>query len=467
MMLIDKVKGYIHSHQLLQSGETYIVALSGGADSVALLLILKELGYSVEAAHCNFNLRGEESKRDEDFCVSLCASRGIKLHRAHFDTFEYAHLHKVSIEMAARNLRYHYFDQLRLAIGAKGICVAHHLNDNVETLLLNLIRGTGIQGLTGMASRNSFVLRPLLDVRHEEIREYLHSINQAFVIDSTNLEDDVLRNKIRLNVIPMLEGLNPAVVDNIAKTIHNLVDAKVVLDDVTKQFMSHGVAVMDSYSSCPSNDVNTNTLSDSQYLSIDILKLLASPSARFLLYELIKGYHFNSSQIDDIVSKLKIRNSEGDFCSRTWFSNEYEAIIDRQQLIIIKKSKEKFREMSIPEPGVYILPTGQKLNVEPIPIKSFKLEKDKSVACLDAEKAAFPLKIRAVQNGDRFIPFGMSGTKLVSDYLTNIKASVIQRRNQLVITEQNDHIIWLVKERPDNRFRISPSTKNILRLHIL
>ena len=118
--------------------------------------------------------------------------------------------------------------------------------------------------------------------------------------------------------------------------------------------------------------------------------------------------------------------------------------------------------MSIPEPGVYILPTGQKLNVELIPIKSFKLEKDKSVACLDSEKAAFPLKIRAIQNGDRFIPFGMSGTKLVSDYLTNIKASVIQRRNQLVITEQNDHIIWLVKERPDNRFRISPSTKNIL-----
>ena len=139
MMLIDKVKGYIHSHQLLQSGETYIVALSGGADSVALLLILKELGYSVEAAHCNFNLRGEESKRDEDFCVSLCASRGIKLHRAHFDTFEYAHLHKVSIEMAARNLRYHYFDQLRLAIGAKGICVEEQVFRDLQGWLREMV----------------------------------------------------------------------------------------------------------------------------------------------------------------------------------------------------------------------------------------------------------------------------------------------------------------------------------------
>ena len=169
----QNVKQFIARHQLLDKDKPCLIALSGGADSVSLLLALLHLGYKTEACHCNFHLRGSESVRDEQFCVSLCERLGVPLHRIHFDTEQYASLHKVSIEMAARELRYRYFEQLIQDLEAQGVCVAHHRDDSVETLLINLIRGTGINGLTGIAPRNGHVLRPLLNVSREDILEYL------------------------------------------------------------------------------------------------------------------------------------------------------------------------------------------------------------------------------------------------------------------------------------------------------
>ena len=199
----NKVSDFIGKHQLLSRDSLHIVALSGGADSVALLHILSELGYRIEAAHCNFHLRGEESNRDELFVKELCEKNNIPLHLIHFNTEEYASLHQVSIEMAARDLRYHYFSQLCQDIGAASVCVAHHRDDAVETLLMNLLRGSGIHGLTGIRPQNGLVVRPLLCLSRQEIEDYLHSIGQEYVVDSTNLTDDVLRNKIRHHVIPL------------------------------------------------------------------------------------------------------------------------------------------------------------------------------------------------------------------------------------------------------------------------
>ena len=224
------IKRYIRKNQLLSEKGKYLVALSGGADSVALLLILKDLGYALEACHCNFHLRGEESDRDEEFCVNLCQQTDIPLHRIHFDTKTYAEVHKVSIEMAARDLRYHYFEQLMIDTGASGICVAHHQDDSVETVLINLIRGTGIKGLTGISPQNGNIIRPLLCIGKADILRYLAEKQQNFVTDSTNLVDDVVRNKIRLNIIPMLKEINPAVCDNIAKTAAHLQEAQKMLD---------------------------------------------------------------------------------------------------------------------------------------------------------------------------------------------------------------------------------------------
>ena len=230
----SKVRKYIDHHKLLEDNGLYLVALSGGADSVALLLLLHEHGFRVHAAHCNFHLRGGESDRDEAFCESVCAERQIPLHKAHFDTHEYAQLHKVSIEMAARELRYHWFEQLRRDMDADGICVAHHRDDSVETVLLNLIRGTGLRGLTGIQPRNGYILRPLLCLSREDIERYLHERNQPYVTDSTNLEADVQRNRVRLQLMPLLKTLNPSVCESIQQTASHLAEAQVVLDAVNE-----------------------------------------------------------------------------------------------------------------------------------------------------------------------------------------------------------------------------------------
>ena len=226
----SKVESYINTHKLLDINKLYLVALSGGADSVALLLLLKEHGYNIHAAHCNFHLRGEESDRDEKFCVALCEQMNIELHRVHFDTETYAELHKVSIEMAARELRYRWFEQLRQDIGAAGICVAHHRDDSVETVLLNLVRGTGIHGFVGILPRNGYIVRPLLCVSRAEIENFLHTRNQDYVTDSTNLESNVKRNRIRLEILPLLKTLNPSISDSIQQTAENIRGAVDVLD---------------------------------------------------------------------------------------------------------------------------------------------------------------------------------------------------------------------------------------------
>ena len=208
--MLNKVKQFIAEKHLLKADCLYLVALSGGADSVALLLVLKELGYSIEAVHCNFHLRGEESLRDEQYCKELCERENIPLHIAHFDTKEYADLHKVSIEMAARDLRYKYFFQLKDDLQAAAICVGHHKEDSVETILINLLRGTGLSGMMGISPDANSIIRPLLSVSRQEIEQYLEERNVNYVTDSTNMIDDVVRNKIRLNIIPLLQEINPS-----------------------------------------------------------------------------------------------------------------------------------------------------------------------------------------------------------------------------------------------------------------
>jgi tRNA(Ile)-lysidine synthase len=271
----SKVERYIEKHKLLKHSELYIVALSGGADSVALLLLLKNGGFNIHAAHCNFHLRGEESDRDEAFCEQLCADENIPFHRAHFDTREYADLHKVSIEMAARELRYRWFEQLRQDIGAAGICVAHHRDDSVETVLLNLVRGTGLRGLTGIQPRNGHILRPLLCVSRAEIEAFLAEKGQKYVTDSTNLETDVQRNVVRLEVLPLLRKLNPAVVENIQRTAENLAEAQQVLNTI--------VANID----------NVKTL--------ELSELDKYGSSEYLVFEWLKKYGFNGDQVRQIL----------------------------------------------------------------------------------------------------------------------------------------------------------------------
>ena len=238
-MLSNRVRSFINRYNLLSLEQVHLVALSGGADSVALLLLLKELGYRIEAIHCNFHLRGAESDADEQFCVTLCKQEGIPLHRVHFDTKYYAETHGVSIEMAARELRYAYFETLRNDMKAAEICVAHHREDSIETVLLNMIRGTGIDGLTGIAPRRGHIVRPLLEETKKALLAYLESRNQRYVTDSSNLVADVKRNKVRLQLLPLLEEMNPSVTESVHRMSQHLAEVMKMADSAIPAVVSN------------------------------------------------------------------------------------------------------------------------------------------------------------------------------------------------------------------------------------
>lgn len=458
MRFLETIEKYISRHNLLNPKELYIVALSGGADSVALLLALKQLGYNIEAAHCNFKLRGDESLRDENFCVSLCEKHNIPLHRIHFDTKEYAALHKVSIEMAARELRYKYFENLRKDIRAQGICVAHHEDDNVETILLNIIRGTGLKGLTGMAPKNGFVIRPLLCITRSDITGYLSLLKQDYVTDSTNLVDDVKRNKIRLNLLPMLEEMNPSVKSNIAAMARYLIEAEKITEMSMNGFWKRKADIV-TY--MPDESVPFDAdLDTSARISIQHIMDFFSPE--YLLFYILKNYGFNGIQVEQICEEMN-----SDVQGKSWQSATHELIIDRGYLVVERIQQVNDLCFKIPETGNYVVNDNNriKLSVYDKPT-SFSVSKESSVATLDADKVVFPLTLRATKQGDRFVPFGMKGSKLVSDFLTDIKFNVFEKRSQLVLVDSTDTIIWLPNLRVSNACAVSNATKHILEISI-
>lgn len=462
--ILQQVAGFVARNQLLAADNKYIVALSGGADSVALLLIMQALGYDVEAAHCNFHLRGKESERDENFCVSLCESLGIILHRIHFDTLTYAQLHKVSIEMAARDLRYSYFEQLRCDINADAICVAHHKDDNVETILLNLVRGTGMNGLTGISPRNGFILRPLLCIGREDILEYLEAENQDYVTDSSNLVDDVQRNKIRLNVLPLLENVNPAVKDNILTMARWIAEASTIVEaslDEAKAKVVSSLSVGASSLNVAAKKHDAKPMVNDSF-SVDISKIEEYPSAEYLLWDILKDYGFNSSQVALVADNLHATTGT------SWLSSSHELTLDRGRLILTPLDKEEGRQMRIPEAGTYVYTELCKLKIEQKEInENYTISRSSDKVCLDAQKVKFPLMIRRVARGDRFVPFGMKGSKLVSDFLTDQKVALPLKRRQLVVADAGGNILWVVGKRLDGRFAVSPCSKSVVEISLL
>lgn len=431
---IHRIEDFISRNHLLEKDGKYLVALSGGADSVTLLWVLHELGYQIEACHCNFQLRGTESDRDEQFCVQLCEQLGIPLHRIHFDTRLYAEVHKESIELAARNLRYRYFAQLKEDVEADGICVAHHQDDTVETVLINLIRGAGIQGLTGISAKNGDILRPLLCVDRKEILAYLEEKGQDYVTDSTNLVDDVVRNKIRLNIIPMLKEINPAASKNIAQAARHLEEANKMLSSIAI----------------------CGEKSEDGTIRVAVLEIESAASAEYALYSSLSPYGFRGKAITEILASL---HSTG----KTWTSETHQLVIDRDCILIREKQTEAFQGMKIPETGCYVLPRGEKIKLS---IRKreidFSPSKEKFLITLDADAVTFPLHLRLAQNGDTFHPFGMKGKKLVSDYLTDRKKNLFEKQSQLVLEDAKGQIIWVVGERTSEICKIKEDTKKIL-----
>ncbi len=422
-MLEKKIAKYIDNEHLLSKEDKVIIALSGGADSVALLHVMHSLGYKCEAAHCNFHLRGEESNRDETFVHELCKSMQIPLHIIHFETEKYAIENKISIEMAARELRYQWFEEIKKESAANVIAVAHHQDDSVETLLLNLIRGTGLSGLLGIRPQNKDIIRPLLCVNRQDIIEYLGSIGQNYVTDSTNLEDEYIRNKIRLNLIPLMEEINPSVKKNIIATSNYLNEIELIYN----------------------NEIENGKQRVLTKEGIRISDLLKEPAPNALLFEILHPLGFNSAQIQNILSLLLKGQTGKQLISK----DGWRIIKDRNMLLI--QPKENLEETPF-----------QLIREELIYTKDFIIPREKNIACFDADKLEdTEFTIRKWRKGDTFVPFGMKGQKKISDYLTDRKLSLIQKERQYVLC-QRDKIIWVIGERTDNRYRIDDKTKRVI-----
>jgi tRNA(Ile)-lysidine synthase len=425
-MFRQKVIQYINEKHLFHRSDKILVALSGGADSVALLRVLLLEGYNCVAAHCNFHLRGEESDRDEEFVQNLCRGLDVPLQVIHFDTNGYASRKRISIEMAARELRYEWFEQVRLQVGASVIAVAHHRDDSVETFLLNLVRGTGINGLKGIAAINGKVVRPLLDVSRDDILAFLADLKQDYVTDSTNLEDEYLRNKLRLNVIPLLKEINPSVCESITETARRLSDVEAVY---RKSIQT----------------VCTEVTEREGKFSISRIMKAVAPLA--VLFELLHPYGFNAVQLKNIYRSL------GTESGKLFYSENYVLLRDRDYLFLKRREESKEDQSYTLHQEICQIEDG------------FEVSRNPELACLDADTVKEPLVLRRWQSGDKFVPFGMHSFKKVRDYLRDRKYSLFEKENQYVVCS-GENIVWLVNERTDNRFRVTEKTQRVLKLWI-
>ena len=431
----DVVRAYIDKYQLLTAGKPVLVGVSGGADSIALLTVLVELGYSCIVGHCNFHLRGEESMRDECFTETYARKLGLPFVKVDFNTRDYAAEHHLSVEMAARELRYAWFEEMRCVHDAQAIAVAHHRDDNVETVLMNLIRGSGIRGMSGIRPKNGFVIRPLLSVARQVILQWLAERQLEYVTDSTNLSAAYTRNFIRLRVLPLLETINPSVRTAINRTAEHLAE--------TESLFAYVMA-----------DARKRVFEAENRLSIKAL--MQYPSPKTVLFELLKAFHFTPSSVDEIFLSL---NKES---GKLFFSSSHRLVKDRDCLLLspLAAAGEKEVYFLTGEEGRWSGPIDLAFS-RIVRIEELHIQKDKDIAYFDLDKLKFPLVLRHWQQGDWFVPFGMQGRKKLSDYFSDKKFSRLEKE-QVWLLCSGDEVIWIVGERSDNRFRVECATKRCL-----
>lgn len=437
--MLTKVQEFIEENQLLTPNERIIVGVSGGVDSVVLLNVLSKLEYNCIAAHCNFHLRGEESNRDEKFVEDLCKSYEVVFKKIDFDTVTYAKEEKISIEMAARELRYSWFEKLAQETNVHSIAVAHHSDDSIETVMINIVRGTGIKGLIGILPKNRKIVRPLLCCSRFEVEEYARLNDIAFVNDSTNEENDFNRNKIRNQVLPILAEINPSVKHTLFENISRIKGAWKIYEQKIKEIK------------------NEITFYQDDRFYIDIEKLKKQPDIATVLHEILDDFNFNNDVLEDIVKSL-----EGE-SGKKFSSSTHRLIKDRNFLIIDENEPDLSIEWTIEE--------GTRFIEDPIPLEfnfiekneNFIVSKSSEKVDVDADKITFPLILRKWHFGDTFQPFGMNQEKKVSDFFVDEKLNLFQKEDAWLLTS-NGEIVWIVGIRLDNRFRITENTQKILEI---
>lgn len=437
--MLARVKQYIGKNGLFDSNDKILVALSGGADSVALLFVLKKLGYQVYAAHCNFKLRGTESDQDEAFVRKLVHDWQVKGHFTVFDTQNYAKEQGISIEMAARDLRYQWFYELCHQQAYTKIALGHHQNDSIETLLLNLARGTGIKGITGIPAENQKVVRPLLCLSRNEIEVLLNQENLSFRHDSSNDSLHYMRNIIRHRIIPAFKTINPAFEQVMVQNMLNFQDAAAIYGSQLELLKNELLAQTD------------------KRLVIDAQKLFDLPYKKTFLFEVLAPLGFS---FDSVSKAIQAGDSEP---GRTFFSETHQLLIDRTHLIVepIEIKNEVFVIDHIKSFNTLPFP----LQASLLPTGEFTLDKDAKTGSFDAEKLEFPLTFRHWNSGDRFYPLGMKQQKKLSDFFTDQKIDRFTK-DKIWIMESRQQIAWVLGYRIDDRFKITGKTQQILLLKL-
>ena len=454
--MIDQFQAYINRYNLLTEGDKVILALSGGIDSMVLADLLLKTKVEFVAAHCNFHLRGHESDGDDWFVRKFAEKRGIQCFVKHFETEKYAANHGISIEMAARDLRYSWFEQLRQQLGYDKIAVAHHADDQAETFFINLLRGAGLNGLKGMKPQNGIVIRPLLWASREQIRQYAVENHIVWREDHTNVESVYLRNRIRNQLMPVFDELQPKARQGLYKSLEHLSAENELYRALLKEKLAQivereGEIQRLSYSAISPSAVGPSTPSTGSGTE-------GSGTLAFtfqLLFEWLRQYGFNTDQCHFIHEAIGT-GIGNQYCSPT-----HCVVIGRDDLQLSEIKEKTYDKIQIQ--------IGEEEILSPVHLRFSRFEKnadfiiDKSseVAQLDAEKIQFPLILRQWQHGDRFHPLGMKGSKLLSDFFVDQKFSECQKQNVWLLVSASDDILWVVGYRIDDRFKIVNDTKAV------
>lgn len=436
--MVERLKKYIESNLLFSSNDTLLVGVSGGIDSVVLIDLLSRAGLAFAVAHCNFQLRGAESDQDERFVRELSESYGKLCFCKTFETKEYASENGISIEMAARDLRYDWFEEVRRTHHFDWIVVAHHRDDQIETFFLNLARGTGISGLTGMKVVHGKVVRPLLFGSRKEIEIYAAANKLQFREDSSNALTDFQRNKIRKLVLPLMDELNPSFRESMEKTIGHLRETS----SIYIQAIERAKELV----------VRRRSNGETEFVLAE-LRLL-NPLSTYL-FELLRPFHFNGEVVEEMVKALDGQTG------KQFFSSSYRAVLDREAIIICKLSEEASARYYLDETLTRMdFPVKLSISTQKR-TGSFRWNTSPKIATLDKELLQFPLILRKWQNGDYFQPLGMHGMKKLSDFFVDEKFSLPQKEECWILAN-GEEIVWIVGVRVDDRYKITPETKNIL-----
>ncbi|MBS0011164.1 MAG: tRNA lysidine(34) synthetase TilS [Bacteroidales bacterium] len=436
--MTEQFEQYRKDEKIFSENDRILLAVSGGIDSLVMLDLFHKAGYKIAVAHCNFRLRGREADGDEEFVESLCRKSKLRFYKKRFQTTEYAAQKGLSIQMAARDLRYEWLAGIRENENYDLVATGHNLNDSIETIILNLARGTGINGLTGISPRSGYLIRPILFATRQMIRDYAESNRLCHREDSSNIQTKYKRNKIRHRIIPILEEINPSVLHSIDESSDHLKSAYIIysgaIESKRKEIFKY----------------------DKDSASVKTSDLENLEPAVTWLYELFKQWNFNKYQAREI--NQLIHADPG----KQLFSTSHCLSKDRGKIIITPLADRQEKEIIINSPGEFIkvdLIDSYRI----IPVKNVIFSNNNDYAYLDADLIEYPLTIRRWVEGDYFYPLGMQGRKKISDMLIDMKIP-LPYKDDVYVLEMKGKIIWLIGIRIDDRFKVTESTSEVLQI---